>query len=82
MLKRNPVQVSLNDDDDRDLNALVKLEREDRKDPTVGAGTLLREYSMPLVRKRLTELQSKQAEAAARELVPRGPDRRATARKA
>lgn len=56
MLKDNAVQVLLNDEDDRDLAKLVKLEAKRRQDATLGKATLLRELAMPLVRQRLAEL--------------------------
>lgn len=61
MLKKNPVQVLLDDLDDRDVEKLVKLEAKERRDATLGKGTLLREHAMPSIRARLAELSGEPA---------------------
>ncbi len=50
LLKERPVGVLLTKEDMEMLDRLVAIERERRKDLTVGRGTLLRELSMPRVR--------------------------------
>lgn len=49
-LKEKPVGVLLTKEDLELLDQLVASERERRKDPTIGRGTVLRELSMPRVR--------------------------------
>lgn len=58
LVKQHPVKVLLDGQDERDLARAVKLERERRKDATVGAGTLLRELAMPRIRELLAAEQA------------------------
>jgi hypothetical protein len=49
LLKDNPVQVLLSDEEDRALAKAVEIEAKRRKDVRFGKGTLLRELAMPRV---------------------------------
>jgi len=62
-VKKNEFKVSLDDADAAALRELTRLERDLRRDPELGAATLLREYAMPRVRERLAELKAEAVNA-------------------
>lgn len=57
-VKKEVFKVLLSTEDGAALRELARLERDARKDPEVGAGTLLRELGMPRVHERLAELKA------------------------
>lgn len=56
--KSEPVKVYLSKEDASALRDLARREAELRKDPDVGAATVLRELGMPPVHARLAELKT------------------------
>lgn len=55
--KAEPVKVYLTKEDAAALRDLARREGELRKDPEVGAATILRELAIPRVHERLAELK-------------------------
>lgn len=47
VIKKNPIQVLVTDDEKRVLERLVRKAKRDRRDSRIGAGTLLREFALP-----------------------------------
>lgn len=62
-VKKNEFKVGLDALDAAALRELARLERDLRRDPQLGGGTLLREYAMPQVRARLAELKAEPVQA-------------------
>ncbi len=47
VIKKNPIQVLLTDEEKRILDRLVKQAKRERRDSRIGGGTLLREFALP-----------------------------------
>jgi hypothetical protein len=58
LLKETPVQVMLDQADLQDIDRLVPIEAQEQKDSRVGRATVLREYAMPAIRRRLAEIDA------------------------
>lgn len=58
--KGKEFKAAFNREDEQILLELARRERDRRKDPQVGVGTLLREFAMPLARARLAELKAQE----------------------
>ena len=65
-------KVGLNRDEAAAVKELARRERELRQDSTVGAGTLLREYAMPGIFARLTELRAQGQQQEQQQPEPAG----------
>lgn len=57
LVKGIPVQVGLSEEEARDLDRLVAIQRRDRKTATIGRATVLRELGMDRVRELLAGAQ-------------------------
>jgi hypothetical protein len=63
-VKQIQIKVKVDKADAAALRELAKREAELRKDPDIGAATMLRELGMPRVHERLAELRAEQLQPA------------------